>query len=127
MPIRAPRLCLCGKVVASGTRCECQLKRDTERKARFDAKRPSSRERGYDSKWQRERAAYLQAHPVCVRCPEPSKVVDHITPHRGDLKLFWRRSNWQPLCVSCHSRAKQSEERRAGPMTRPDRSPETTA
>ncbi|MCG8990866.1 HNH endonuclease [Laribacter hongkongensis] len=38
-------------------------------------------------------------------------VVDHITPHRGDQRLFWDSSNWQPLCASCHSGAKQREER----------------
>ena len=29
--------------------------------------------------------------------------VDHIKPHRGDLKLFWDRSNWQALCHRHHS------------------------
>jgi 5-methylcytosine-specific restriction endonuclease McrA len=38
--------------------------------------------------------------------------VDHITPHRGDLKLFWQRSNWQALCTPCHSGRKQSQEKR---------------
>ena len=39
-------------------------------------------------------------------------VVDHITPHKGDLKLFWSRSNWQPLCKPHHDGAKQQAERR---------------
>ncbi|WP_407496877.1 HNH endonuclease [Pseudooceanicola sp. MF1-13] len=30
--------------------------------------------------------------------------MDHITPHKGDRKLFWDRSNWQALCHACHSR-----------------------
>ena len=29
-------------------------------------------------------------------------VVDHIIPHKGDKVLFWDRSNWQPLCKTCH-------------------------
>ena len=112
MTVRAPALCHCGNLIAYGSRCPCRQTQDRERKARHDATRPSARERGYDSKWDRERKAYLAAHPVCVRCGEPSRIVDHITPHKGDLKLFWRRSNWQPLCVPCHSRTKQREERR---------------
>lgn len=40
-----------------------------------------------------------------------AKVVDHITPHRGDSKLFWDTSNWQALCTPCHSGTKQAEER----------------
>ena len=112
MPIRAPSLCNCGKVVAYGTRCPCRHTQDRARKAGHDATRPSARERGYGTKWDRERKAYLADNPACVRCGEPSRIVDHITPHKGDLKLFWRRSNWQPLCVPCHSRTKQREERR---------------
>lgn len=86
--------------------------RDAERKAAFDRQRPTARERGYDSKWDRERATYLAAHPLCVMCAAPSRVVDHKTPHRGDKKLFWSRSNWQALCTPCHSGRKQSMERR---------------
>lgn len=33
---------------------------------------------------------------------EAASVVDHIVPHKGDQKLFWRRSNWQSLCKRCH-------------------------
>nr|WP_233210020.1 HNH endonuclease [Comamonas sp. 26] len=39
-------------------------------------------------------------------------VVDHVIPHRGDQSLFWRRSNWKPLCAIHHSRDKQREESR---------------
>nr|WP_258536290.1 HNH endonuclease signature motif containing protein [Comamonas kerstersii] len=38
-------------------------------------------------------------------------VVDHIVPHRGDQSLFWRRSNWQSLCSTHHSKDKQRDER----------------
>ncbi|WP_085981300.1 MULTISPECIES: HNH endonuclease signature motif containing protein [unclassified Paenibacillus] len=34
---------------------------------------------------------------------EPATVVDHITPHKGDMGLFWDQGNWQPLCATCHS------------------------
>ncbi|MEO4040348.1 HNH endonuclease signature motif containing protein [Hoeflea sp. CAU 1731] len=43
-------------------------------------------------------------------CGKPAKVVDHIIPHKGDRKLFWDRSNWQPLCTPCHSSKKQRQE-----------------
>ncbi|TIX60322.1 MAG: HNH endonuclease, partial [Mesorhizobium sp.] len=48
----------------------------------------------------------------CRYCPAPANVVDHIKPHRGDMRLFWNRANWQPLCTRCHSSIKQSRERR---------------
>ncbi|WP_343040029.1 HNH endonuclease signature motif containing protein [Methylocystis heyeri] len=47
-----------------------------------------------------------------MKCPNPATVVDHITPHKGDIKLFWDRKNWQPLCEPCHNSRKQREERR---------------
>jgi 5-methylcytosine-specific restriction endonuclease McrA len=112
MPYRSPKICGCGRVVPWDKLCVCQKLREQERKARHDERRPSARERGYDSKWDRERAAYLKANPTCRCCPAPATVVDHIKPHRGDRRLFWNRSNWQPLCTSCHSRRKQAEERR---------------
>lgn len=113
MTARAPRICRCGNVVAFGALCTCQAERQQQRKAKADAARPSARDRGYGSKWQKAREAFLKDHPFCVRCGKPSCVVDHITPHRGDTKLFWSRTNWQALCRSCHSRWKQRQEHAA--------------
>lgn len=112
MPVRAPSLRACGCVVASGQRCQHMIANDRERKARHDQQRPSARQRGYDSKWDQARADFLRAHPRCAMCGTPSRVVDHKIPHRGDRKLFWRRSNWQALCTPCHSSRKQSQEAR---------------
>jgi 5-methylcytosine-specific restriction endonuclease McrA len=94
----------------------------------------SSTARGYGYKWQQARAEYLRINPWCVYClrargiveedpvqqlaasvakgsmPTAATVVDHRIPHRGDMKLFWRRSNWQSLCAPCHSGTKQREE-----------------
>ena len=112
MPVRAPSICPCGHRVPSGALCACQVKSTAARTARHDAQRPSARERGYDSKWDKERAAFLKLNPTCRMCSDPSTVVDHIIPHRGDLKLFWRRSNWQPLCQHHHASAKQAQENR---------------
>ncbi|MGG0794549.1 HNH endonuclease signature motif containing protein [Brevibacillus laterosporus] len=54
-------------------------------------------------------------NPLCVRCKERQKitaatVVDHITPHKGDVVLFWDEKNWQGLCTSCHSRKTAKED-----------------
>ena len=87
-------------------------KRNRERKARFDEKRPSARQRGYDTAWQRIRAEFLKAHPNCIICKEPATVVDHIEPHRGNLALFLNPANWQPVCGPCHNRKIQSLEKR---------------
>ena len=73
-------------------------------------------ERGYGAKWQRERRKFLESNPFCVKCYEEghitmATVVDHIVPHRGDQKLFWDRSNWQPLCEHHHNVKTMTEDR----------------
>ena len=111
MPFRAPYICSCGRAVSSGTRCACKIVPDRERAKAQDAKRGSARTRGYSSKWERERAAFLLVNPICKLCPSPATVVDHVIPHKGDMKIFWARSNWQPLCNHHHSSTKQALER----------------
>lgn len=78
----------------------------------------SSSERGYGYAWQKARARFLQAHPLCVMCQDmkpprvtAAEVVDHIIPHKGDQELFWNESNWQPLCFSHHNGEKQTLEK----------------
>ena len=112
MPMRPPRICVCGKRVAGGARCICQQ----VRKAETDTRRPSARARGYTSKWEKESKAFLALpeNRFCrCGCGRLADMVDHVVPHRGDQRLFWSRSNWQPLASSpCHSSRKQSAEAR---------------
>ena len=78
--------------------------------------RPNANTRGYTRAWRSASKAYLQAHPLCVRCMQKGKytkatVVDHIIPFRGDMKLFWDRNNWQPLCKPCHDKKTWTEDK----------------
>ncbi|MEH2517548.1 5-methylcytosine-specific restriction protein A [Bradyrhizobium sp. AZCC 1610] len=114
MPTKPNRLCSCGRVVASGVLCACQV----AHRAEIDRRRPNAAARGYDGQWQKARAGFLAHHPHCEmlivsgqRCGKPASVVDHIKPHRGDKRLFWLKSNWQPLCTHCHNSKKQRQER----------------
>lgn len=80
-------------------------------------RRPSARKRGYSPRWEAARASYLRKHPWCVMCEQRGEkvkatVVDHIRPHRGDMRLFWDSSNWQGLCATHHNSAKQRDEKR---------------
>jgi len=77
----------------------------------------SAAHRGYGSKWQKASKRFLEAHPLCVRCMADGQyvratVVDHIVPHRGDMRLFWDEANWQPLCKPCHDRKTGEEDSR---------------
>lgn len=72
--------------------------------------RPTARQRGYDNRWQAYQKSFLLSHPVCAdpyqRHPQivrASQVVDHVIAHRGNMQLFWDRTNHQPLCSPCHN------------------------
>ncbi len=92
-------------------------------------------ERGYGGRWQKARGAFIAKHPYCVMCLRDAgitfteiadiviacmekrvalpaaDVVDHKVPHKGDMALFWDKSNWQSLCMPHHSGEKQMLER----------------
>lgn len=114
MPSSAPRACgYCGGVHSQGERCPVTARRDTERKARFDQKRPSARARGYDREWEKARADYLLAYPYCARCGAPAALVDHKVKVKDAPHRRLDRTNFQSLCQPCHSGWKQSLERKA--------------
>lgn len=103
MPTQAPRPCAhpgCPALVTDGPRCEVHR---TASRRFSNAHRKGAAERGYGGRWQRARAAFLAAHPLCS-CGQLATVVDHIRPHKGDAGLFWDSANWQPLCETCHNR-----------------------
>lgn len=78
---------------------------------RQTGRRPSARQRGYTTRWDKARATYLAHHPLCVTClaesPQrltPATTVDHVVPHRGDQSMFWDvDGNWQALCTRHHN------------------------
>ncbi len=78
----------------------------------------------YNNRWRKASKAYLKENPLCVQCEKegrliPATEVDHIIPHCGDMKLFWNRSNWQPLCKSCHSKKTAEEDGGFGNTLKP--------
>ncbi|THF93398.1 MAG: HNH endonuclease [Sulfitobacter sp. SK025] len=108
---RPPHLCRCGKIVPHGTRCACQIASTRARNKRHDGNRPTAAQRGYNGAWRALRKAFLAAFPRCAMCNAPATVVGHIIPHKGDMVLFWDKSNLQSLCAPCHNRRKQRQER----------------
>jgi 5-methylcytosine-specific restriction protein A len=83
-----------------------------------EAQRESSTQRGYGYRWQKTSKGFLRAHPLCQcdECKEgelrllAATVVDHKIPHRGDMKLFWDRDNWQAMSKPCHDRKTAKED-----------------
>ncbi|QPC43501.1 HNH endonuclease [Kaustia mangrovi] len=67
------------------------------------------------ARWRKRRARQLADSPLCVYClardvVTPATVADHVTPHKGDERLFWH-GELQSLCKRCHDSEKQREER----------------
>ena len=114
--INPPKPCYepgCPRVTHS-TYCHIHAKQhDTA----YRRQRGSSNKRGYTYRWQKEREAYLIRNPLCENCLNKhgvlraAKEVDHIIPHKGDMKLFWDVNNWQGLCKSCHSKKTAKEQK----------------
>lgn len=82
-----------------------------------EATRPNAEARKWYhlARWRKLRALVLSEQPLCRVCVAhgrvtPSRDVDHITPHQGDVALFWDRDNLQGLCASCHSVKTHAEE-----------------
>ena len=107
MPQAAPRFCTrCRSAHPAGIECPAAR---AARLADIDRQRLGPRQRGYDSTWEKARAAFLQAHPSCVVCGQPATDVHHSAPHRGNQAVFWDRSQWAPLCHAHHSSATMRE------------------
>lgn len=101
-PKRPCRYPGCPNLCDKGVYCEKHMQFSSDRM------RGGAGDRGYDSRWRKARAAFLQRNPLCNECMKkgvltPATVVDHVIPHRGDQKLFWDERNWQALCAECHN------------------------
>ena len=104
MPMRPRRACNAAGCPKLTSDRYCQEHKRQEQR-RYDSRRGSSSERGYDTTWQRLRAAYLRSHPLCNRCPGvvPAIVVHHKQPiSDGGERLD--TENLEALCETCHNK-----------------------
>jgi len=62
-----------------------------------------------DPRWRKRSREFLARHRFCEWCGKPSRVADHIRPHRGDPDEFFN-GDLQALCHKCHSSVKQKVE-----------------
>lgn len=66
--------------------------------------------------WRRRSQAQLRREPLCRFCLTyegryvQATVADHIVPHKGDARLFWK-GELQSLCKPCHDSLKAQQER----------------
>lgn len=82
-----------------------------EQLRRRDGRRGTSRERGYNARWDKYSKWFLSQpeNQLCALrlddgCAIVAQCVDHIDPPNGanDPK-FWDKANHQPACIHCNS------------------------
>jgi len=110
MPIKPFRPCNqmgCPELIRDGRYCERHKK---EKQKQIDDRRGSSRERGYDGRWQKYSKWFLrQPQNVFCKirlpgCNNLAQCVDHVDPPDGpNDPRFWDTSNHQAACIRCNS------------------------
>jgi 5-methylcytosine-specific restriction protein A len=103
--------------LTDGRRCPEHMRQERRELAR---NRPNPAAMGYGHRWRKESRRFLRENPLCVLCRQAgriraSEVTDHKIPHKGDMVVFWDRTNWQALCWRCHSWKTALEDGRWGP------------
>ena len=110
MPMKPTKICIepnCGRPAAAGD-CRCPEHARAHAKAYGTSPHRVERATMYNSRaWAALRREVLMEQPFCAVCLAegrytPAQVVDHITPHRGDARMFFDKGNLQPLCKRCH-------------------------
>jgi AAA domain-containing protein/HNH endonuclease len=69
----------------------------------------------YGRRWRKIRRQHLAQNPLCATCLAqgkviPAAIVDHVTPHHGDVNAYWT-GPLQSLCELCHKSTKAEVER----------------
>jgi 5-methylcytosine-specific restriction enzyme A len=95
----------CGQRVKRGERYCAACRKVSDATDR--STRGSSTARGYNAKWRAYRLVFLQRHPLCVECARKGRiqaatVVDHIVAPKGNVQMFWDKSNHRAVCKPCH-------------------------
>ena len=62
--------------------------------------------------WKKYRDRFLGVNGRCYACGATATVVDHVTPHLGDVVLFEKLDNHIPLCATCHNTVTAKFDRR---------------
>lgn len=124
MPSRPLRYCPqpgCSALTSGGP-CPAHVK---QQRREQDARRESSRSRGYGRAWERLRAVQLARELLCLALKPPRLTprvhVDHILPlARGGTDAI---ENLKSLCQSCHSGQTAREDGGFGRRPQPGRGP----
>lgn len=103
-PCTAPGCCALAQ--AGKSRCVKHMAKAQEQ----ERERSAGKRMYLDTRYRKARAVFMAENPMCVVCGALATDLDHIVPHKGDMALFWDTSNWQAMCVRCHSTKTATED-----------------
>lgn len=121
------KICSIHRIAFRGRCPECEIRRQADAKKK-EQLRGSASSRLYGHRWRKESQRFLRMEEnknchYCLQKNPPKKrsptVVDHFIPHKGDLKLFWDRSNWRASCKRCHDYKTATEDGGFGRSPKP--------
>jgi 5-methylcytosine-specific restriction protein A len=106
----------CPNLINKGGYC-IEHQRQTTRQYNQYVRDPDIQRLYNSTRWKHERKIFLDKHPLC-ECEEckandrtiSATMVDHKIPHKGDLKLFWDKSNWQAMSLEHHNAKTKKEQ-----------------
>jgi 5-methylcytosine-specific restriction enzyme A len=76
---------------------------DIHRKEKYQDDRKSSRQRGYDTQWEKVRAVKLRRNPICEDCGVIAAMVHHKRAI-ADGGSRYDMDNLKSLCWQCHGK-----------------------
>ena len=94
----------------------CEEHKNVDKKL-YDKHRPEHHGMYNNTRYKRERIAFLHEHPIC-ECEDctsqgrllPATRVDHKVPHKDDYNLFYDWDNWQAMTEECHNKKTARED-----------------
>jgi len=86
-----------------------------DKRRRYENKKPEYSKLYHTRRWIRQSKLFLKRYPLCAEClrynvTTQAECVDHFVPHKGDLRLFWDKYNWQSLCTMHHNQKSAKEK-----------------
>ena len=100
---------LCSKIVPIGTQF---CAKHTPKKAECDKYRGSAYERGYNARWGKISAAFIEANTFC-KCGRMATAAHHIVAKADGGSDTW--DNLMPVCNRCHGKYTYKERKKRGP------------
>ena len=82
---------------------------DYDPKPKYERGKSREYKKLYNYRWMKYSKYRLTKYPLCANCldngiTKAATCTDHTHPHKGNVRLFWDKSNHASLCTTCHNK-----------------------